>query len=62
MPVFIKIQASFEISFRTKAVEADLDDEVHSHLEMLVDENVHAGLPLDEARRAARIELGASTG
>jgi putative ABC transport system permease protein len=39
-------------------VDADLDQEVHSHLEMLTDENRRAGMPPDEAQRAARIELG----
>jgi putative ABC transport system permease protein len=39
-------------------VEADLDEEVQSHLEMLVEENLRAGMSLQEARRAARLELG----
>jgi len=39
-------------------VEVDLDQEVHSHLEMLTEENIRAGMPLKEAQRAARIELG----
>jgi len=39
-------------------VEVDLDEEVHSHLEMLIAENIRAGMPPQEAQRAARIELG----
>jgi predicted permease len=39
-------------------VEADLDQEVHSHLEMLAEENQRAGMSRREAQRAARIELG----
>jgi predicted permease len=39
-------------------VDADLDQEVHSHLEMLIAENIRAGMPPREAQRAARIELG----
>src|SRR5207245_7949077 len=39
-------------------VEVDLDQEVHSHLEMLVSENIRAGMTPEEAQRAARIELG----
>jgi predicted permease len=39
-------------------VEADLDQEVHSHLGLLTEENIRAGMPPHEAQRAARIELG----
>jgi predicted permease len=39
-------------------VDADLDQEVHSHLEMLIAENIRAGMPPREAQRAAWIELG----
>jgi predicted permease len=39
-------------------VERDLDDEVQSAREMLVDEHRRAGLSPDEARRAATIQLG----
>jgi hypothetical protein len=39
-------------------VEVDLDEEVRSHLELLIEENIHAGMPPEEAQRAARIELG----
>jgi predicted permease len=39
-------------------VEIDLDQEVHSHLEILIEENIRGGLPPKEAQRAARIELG----
>jgi predicted permease len=39
-------------------VDADLDQEVHAHLEMLITENIRAGMPPEEAQRAARIELG----
>jgi hypothetical protein len=39
-------------------VEIDLDQEVLSHLELLVEENIRAGMSLKDAQRAARIELG----
>jgi predicted permease len=39
-------------------VEADLDQEVHAHLELLIEENIRAGMPPQEAQRAARMELG----
>ncbi|MBZ5537857.1 MAG: ABC transporter permease [Acidobacteriia bacterium] len=44
--------------FLSRRVEVDLDQEVHAHLEMLTEENIRAGMPPEEARRAARIELG----
>jgi predicted permease len=39
-------------------VENELDAEVRAHLEMLREENLRAGMTPEEARRAARIELG----
>jgi len=35
-----------------------LGQEVHSHLEMLTEENLRAGMLPNEAQRAARVELG----
>ena len=58
MPLFMKIKSLFRNLFRADVLEKDLDEEVLSHLEMLVDENVRKGMSPDEARRAARIELG----
>jgi macrolide transport system ATP-binding/permease protein len=42
----------------TGRVEEDLDQEVRSHLQMLIDENVRKGMGRKEAERAARLELG----
>jgi putative ABC transport system permease protein len=39
-------------------VERDLDEELHAAFELLVDEKVRSGMHPDEARRAARLELG----
>src|SRR3954464_547606 len=41
-----------------KAVEGDLDAELRSYVEHLVDEKVKAGMSADEARRQATIEVG----
>ena len=41
-----------------RQVERDLDDEIGSFLELLVDEKVRKGIRPDLARRAARIEIG----
>jgi putative ABC transport system permease protein len=39
-------------------VDRDLDDEIRATVDLLVDENVRVGMPVQEARRAARIALG----
>jgi predicted permease len=58
MPLFAKTRSFLRNLFASRRVDADLDQEVHAHLELLTDENIRAGMPPDEAQRAARIELG----
>jgi predicted permease len=58
MPLFVKARSFLRNLFLSRRVDADLDQEVHSHLELLIAENIRAGMPPDEAQRAARIELG----
>jgi putative ABC transport system permease protein len=58
MALLVKVKSFLRNLFATRRAEVDLDQEVHSHLEMLTDENIRAGMPPNEARRAARIELG----
>src|SRR5713101_960553 len=58
MPVFVKARRFLRNLFSSRRVELDLDQEVHAHLEMLIEENIRAGMPPEEAQRAARIELG----
>jgi predicted permease len=43
---------------RRERVERGLDDELRAMFELLVDEKVRAGMPREEARRVARVELG----
>ena len=43
------------------ATATELDAELESHLEMLADEKAQRGLPPDEARRQAMLELGNNT-
>jgi len=38
--------------------ESDLDEELASHLQLHIDDNLRAGMPPDEARRAALVALG----
>jgi putative ABC transport system permease protein len=58
MPLFVNVRSFLRNLFLSRRVEVDLDQEVHSHLEMLTEENIRAGMPPEEARRAARLELG----
>jgi putative ABC transport system permease protein len=58
MPLFIKARNFLRNLLAARHVEVDLDQEVHSHLAMLTDENVSTGMSASEAQRAARIELG----
>ena len=56
MPLLVKVRSFLRNLFSFRQVEVDLDEEVHSHLEMLTEENIRAGMPPKEAERAARIE------
>src|SRR5438132_11520016 len=58
MPLFVKARSFLRNLLLSRRVELDLDQEVHAHLEMLTEENIRAGVPPQEAQRAARIELG----
>jgi putative ABC transport system permease protein len=58
MPLFIQARSFLRNLLSSNRVEADLNQEVHSHLEMLAEENQRAGMSRQEAQRAARIELG----
>jgi predicted permease len=58
MPVLVKVRSFLRNLFSFRGVEGNLDQEIHSHLEMLTEENIHTGMPPEEAQRAARIELG----
>jgi predicted permease len=58
MPLLRKTRSFFRnlLSFGRK--DGDLDQEIHSHLEMLIDESIRTGVSAREAERAARIEMG----
>jgi predicted permease len=58
MPFFVKVRSFLRNLFLSRGVEVDLDQEVHAHLEMRTEENIRAGMPPEQARREARIELG----
>jgi putative ABC transport system permease protein len=58
MPLMAKVQSFLRNLLSTRRADVELDREVHSHLELLTDENIRAGMPSKEAERAARLELG----
>jgi putative ABC transport system permease protein len=58
MPLFVKVQSLLRNLFSSRRIEVDLDQELRSHLKMLIEENLRAGMPPEEAQRAARIALG----
>jgi hypothetical protein len=58
MPLLVKARSFLRNLFFTRRLDADLDQEVHSHLELLIEEKMRVGMPAAAARRAARIELG----
>lgn len=58
MPLLMKTRSFLRNLFLARRVEVDLDKEVHAHLELLIAENIRAGMAPKEAERAARIELG----
>jgi hypothetical protein len=53
MPLFVKARSFLRNLFLSRRVDADLDQEVSSHLELLVAENIRAGMPPHEAQRGA---------
>ncbi len=58
MPLLPKVRSFLRNLFSRRRVDEDLDQEVHSHLGLLTEENIRAGMSREEAQRAARIELG----
>ena len=44
--------------FRRKSMEAEMDEELRAHFEHQVEKYVKSGLPLEEARRRARLAFG----
>jgi predicted permease len=58
MPLLVKVRSFLRNILSSRHLEVDLDEEVHSHLELLTEENIRAGMSPEEAQRGARIELG----
>jgi predicted permease len=58
MSLVVKLRAFLRNLFSTRRAEADFDQEVRAHLEMLAEEKIRAGTSPQEGQRAAHIELG----
>ena len=56
--VFSDIRFRFRALFRRGEVERELADELGFHLDVETDRLFREGLPLEEARRRARLALG----
>ena len=58
MPLLVKARSFFRnlLSFSRK--DTELNHEIQAHLDLLIEENLRAGMTRAEAERAARIELG----
>jgi len=48
-PLVVKARSFLRNLFLSRRVDIHLDQEVHSHLELLIEENIQAGMPLREA-------------
>ena len=44
--------------FTTRRSEAQLNDEIQTHLDLLAEEHMRSGMSADDARSAARREFG----
>src|SRR4051812_31056180 len=52
------MHSRFRALLRNEKLDADMDEEMRSHLEMRTRENIEAGMPFDQARRAALRQFG----
>lgn len=58
MPLLARTKSFLRNLFRRDRSDRDIDEELHSYLDLLTQEKIAAGLPPAEARRQAKIELG----
>ena len=58
MQIYTRCISTFRSLFRKDELDRELDEELASYLEMLTEEKIRAGMSPEQARRAARIELG----
>src|SRR6202451_3381952 len=58
MPMLSWMKSFMRNIFGERRNDRELDDEVHAYVESLAEEKMRQGMDPEEARRAARIELG----
>src|SRR5579863_817027 len=58
MPLLFTIRSFARNLLSVKRAEDALEEEVRAHLQLLIEEKVGAGMPIEEAQRVAKIELG----
>jgi putative ABC transport system permease protein len=58
MPILPRMASLFRNIFGKQRNEQNLDDEVHSFVDLLTEEKMRQGMTPEQARRSARIELG----
>src|ERR1700691_3847272 len=46
--------------FSSRRLDSDFEQELESHLALLIQENIHQGISPKEAKRAARLKLGSA--
>ncbi len=59
MPLPARIASLFHSLFHKARLDCELDAELRSYLDMLTEEKIKAGISPEQARRQARLELGA---
>jgi putative ABC transport system permease protein len=58
MQIYTRLISTFRSLFRKAELDREVNEELASYLEMLTEEKIRAGMSREQARRAARIELG----
>ncbi|MGB8522330.1 MAG: ABC transporter permease [Candidatus Acidiferrales bacterium] len=58
MPMLPRMTSFLRNTFGKRRSDRELDDEVHSYVDLLAAEKMREGMNPEEARRAARLELG----
>jgi putative ABC transport system permease protein len=58
MPTLTRIKSLLRNFFAKQNNDRELDDELRSYIDQLAEDKIRAGMKPEEARRAARIELG----
>ncbi|UCC74284.1 MAG: ABC transporter permease [Gemmatimonadota bacterium] len=58
MPTYRRVISTFRSLFRKVELDRELDEELAAYLDLLTEEKIRAGMGPEQARRAARLELG----